>query len=547
MKDYRNSDKDIEETKRRRTGAFYTPKVWVDKAHEYITSVLGENWKEECLVWDNSAGTANLTRDYQFSDLILSTLEKEDIEVIKEQGYNEGALITQMDFLNDEIPKEIHEKLMMSAQEGKRLVFFMNPPYGTSGNFGATGISKKNITSTKVADIMKYNNVGSSQQLYTQFIFQSMMIKDKYKFKEICISLFSPYTFLNFPSFKKFRKFLYTRCQFESGFLFSSKHFSGTDNTWGILFSIWKNDCISKDIYVDALDIKNDNYINLGKKHIYDPKDKDASKWIIIEQNIKDKIYPTFSSGLKVKENDSIYKSNQNTLAFTFITNNVMNSINSACILSSRSTGSVKPILSNNWKRFISLYSAVCVTPHNWINKYDQYLIPDITHPEYDQWLNDCHIYTILNGGNNCTAMRNISYKDQVHNINNHFFWLSSEECEKVYNNEHTKEIYKDLKHHKYEPFMSQILKSINLSPDAQKVYDSLNELFIKSLEDREEYDDVNQDNVDLHLTAWDAGVYQLKRFWKVRYKDDWDDLWRSYKELENRLRDGVYKFGFLK
>lgn len=34
------------------TGAFYTPKIWVDELHRMLSYHLGEDWKEKFVVWD---------------------------------------------------------------------------------------------------------------------------------------------------------------------------------------------------------------------------------------------------------------------------------------------------------------------------------------------------------------------------------------------------------------------------------------------------------------------------------------------------------------
>ena len=70
------SDRLIEDTNRRNKGEFYTPTLFVDYAHKMISETLGENWKNEYVVWDNCCGTKNLTRDYRFKELYCSTLEQ---------------------------------------------------------------------------------------------------------------------------------------------------------------------------------------------------------------------------------------------------------------------------------------------------------------------------------------------------------------------------------------------------------------------------------------------------------------------------------------
>ena len=93
------SDRLIEDATRRRQGEFYTPTPFVDYAHKMIPAHLGEDWKERCVVWDNSCGSCNLTRDYKFGDLYCSTLMDAELEI--GQRYNRDATKFQFDFLND--------------------------------------------------------------------------------------------------------------------------------------------------------------------------------------------------------------------------------------------------------------------------------------------------------------------------------------------------------------------------------------------------------------------------------------------------------------
>jgi hypothetical protein len=136
-------DRIIEDDTRRRQGAFYTPTLWTDEAHKEMTKVLGASWRDECIVWDCCAGTGNLTRDYKFNDLILSTAEAPDVKALLRIPKNKGAHIFQYDFLNPDstsvyfkegggdnvLPLAVKKLLTEGAQAGKRLVFFINPPY----------------------------------------------------------------------------------------------------------------------------------------------------------------------------------------------------------------------------------------------------------------------------------------------------------------------------------------------------------------------------------------------------------------------------------
>ena len=95
------TDRLIEDTDRRRRGDFYTPTVWVDEAHKLLDKNLGENWRDEYMVWDCAWGTGNLTRDYSFADLYCSTLNQEEMNI--GARYNKSAVKFQYDFLNDDV------------------------------------------------------------------------------------------------------------------------------------------------------------------------------------------------------------------------------------------------------------------------------------------------------------------------------------------------------------------------------------------------------------------------------------------------------------
>ena len=204
-------DRLVEDTTRRKQGEFFTPTIWVDKAHEYIASVYGENWKEEYVVWDPAWGTGNLTRDYKFAELYVSTLNQSDIDTANQMGYNPEATKFQYDFLNDDYEK-LPEGLRNAIEEGRQIIVLMNPPYGTSST--SAGNHKKGTSGTKVNEIMKSEKMGrASQQLYGQFIFK--LTKDF----NVNLAMFTPPSFTSTVSFNKLRNLLMTKYVFEKGFL----------------------------------------------------------------------------------------------------------------------------------------------------------------------------------------------------------------------------------------------------------------------------------------------------------------------------------------
>lgn len=230
-------DRLIEDTTRRKQGEFFTPYNWVNKGHEYTTSVYGENWKEEYVVWDCAWGTGNLTRDYKFKELYASTLNQSDIDTANQMGYNNNSTKFQFDFLNDPY-ESLPEGLRKAIKGGRKIIVLMNSPYGTARTDKNISQSKsgigKNIINNKMLLDGKFGE--ASKQLYTQFIYRLIT---EFGIKNIC--MFSPNLFITSESFTKFRDEIMNQTTFKRGFIFNAEEFDGTSQ-WPILFSVWQNE-----------------------------------------------------------------------------------------------------------------------------------------------------------------------------------------------------------------------------------------------------------------------------------------------------------------
>jgi hypothetical protein len=227
-------DRIVEDTTRRKQGEFFTPAIWVDKAHEYIASVYGENWKEEYVVWDPAWGTGNLTRDYQFKELYVSTLNQSDIDTANQMGYNPEAVKFQYDFLNDDYTK-LPEGLRKAIEEGRKIIVLMNPPYATSNVAGNKGLEKTGTSQTKINQEMKSEGIWgkSSQQLYGQFLYRVNKLN-----LDVC--LFSKPNFMTGSSFKSFRKEFLNNYEFKNGFVMDAAQFADVES-WPLTFTIFVN------------------------------------------------------------------------------------------------------------------------------------------------------------------------------------------------------------------------------------------------------------------------------------------------------------------
>lgn len=227
-------DRLVEDTTRRKQGEFFTPTIWVDKAHEYIASVYGADWREKYVVWDPASGTSNLTRDYQFKELYVSTLNQSDIDTANQMGYNPEAVKFQYDFLNDGI-EELPQGLRDAIESGREIIILMNPPYATNVEHNTKeGTHKSGTSNTKVRFLMQEDNIGRcTEQLYAQFLYKIANLNTN-----VHICMFTPPLFLSGNSYDKFRKFFSQKYDFAKGFVMDAANFADV-KSWGLSFSIF--------------------------------------------------------------------------------------------------------------------------------------------------------------------------------------------------------------------------------------------------------------------------------------------------------------------
>lgn len=549
---YGMKDRLIEDDSRRRQGAFFTPALWTDEAHRELEKSLGPGWREECVVWDCAAGTGNLTRDYRdWGCLLSSTLEPADVAVMQEQGW--GGEAFTFDFLNDPRPPlSVDKTLRDAAEAGKRLVFFINPPYGTASAGHGKGANKVSAAKTATQESMKTKRLSASNQLYAQFMFRCRIIAEEYGFEDYTVSLFSMVKFMSSGSYRKFRDWWYGGHHYEGGFLFQASHFADVKGSWGISFTVWSGGEGSMtrtdaDLPVQLLDVEDFKVVQIGSKAIYNSDGREASKWVGTAGTTKPQSV-VLRSGLSVRDAEGRYGRWCANALGTFFnsTNSMYKSGQGVYLLSSQASmrdGTV-PLLPANWRRAVALYGARKLVKDHWTIHEDEYLVPDTTLPGYKSWVDMCHMFALLDPKNNCTAMRDVEYKGESWRIKNNWFWLPKKDALTMLDRVDTPTLYRDCQAEKDDPYFATVLPGLTLSPKALVVLGLLRGLWVKSLPVREAY---AAGKPELHLGAWDAGVYQLKHLWRDLFPDDWKELKAAHKALADELRPGVYTYGFLK
>ena len=553
--DSRNYDRLIEDKERRNKGQFYTPKIFADYAHKMISEVLGNNWKDEYVVWDNCCGTKNLTRDYRFKELYCSTLENAELEI--SSRYNPEAVSFQFDFLNDTIagrdslsgvyddklPKGLKDALL----ENKPIVFLLNPPYvgaSTRNEFAKKGLAN----SMMINEIMKRDKVGAAaQNLYAQFLYRIILLKRKYNLTNCYIALFSPTMYLCGSSWEGFRQHFLKEFNLKDAIQFQANNFSNVSGHWGIGFTIWgcgeQND--KKNFNFKIVENTNGEIKIINNKIVYNISNNEAlNKWCYSDKKYKSIEYPNGSNGLTINDKYS-NKVEESILGYIYNGGNDVdkNLQNVALFNIAFSNGHGINIHEENFDKCMLLFASRRNIIGTWITWADQYLIPNTNHPKYNEYVNDCLIFSLFDSKSDQTSLRQIKYHNKLWDIKNEFFWMSKSEIESLANKYNNDDCYNDA-HTSSERFVYNKLQTITLSPEAQAVLDKSSDIVRNTFKYRELF---NQEHPEYQINNWDCGFYQIKALCKEYAKSDYDEFVKLYKKLADKMRPMVYELGFLK
>lgn len=552
------ADRLIDDTDRRRKGDFWTPTNWVHYAIKRLDETLGENWREEYVVWDCCAGTCNLTRDYKFKELYVSTLDSNQLTL--GMKYNKEATHFQFDFLNDEIPMQnvlfnnnnkLPEGLLDAFRNNKKIVFFMNPPYAG----GTSYTDSKDVCKTNIRKEMINKGYGkSSSNLYTQFLYAIEYIKKEYNLTNLYIGIFCPTLFMSGGAFKNFRSHFLNDFEYMSGFQFPANQFSNVSNNWGIGFTIWKSGKTQEkeNFKIDICEVKNkyeDTIKILRQKCVYNLDNKISLNVWAKEpiKNLKTYDVVNVTSGIRLKTSGTAKgKLFKNALGYIFTkANNVNHSTQSVALFTSAfSDASGFGINKDNFLRCTCLFAARRLITANWMNWTDEYLAPDINNPNFEEFTNDSVIYSLFESKSNQSSLHNVIYKDKKWPpIKNEFFWMSHNDILNLADVNNNEECYNDALNSE-DRYVYKYLQNVTLSKEAQDVLDFANKLVKDSFKFRENF---NIDNPNYQINNWDCGYYQLKALWKDYMSNEFKQFRDLFNKLADKMRPQVYELGFLK
>lgn len=527
-------DQDIRERK----GAFFTPRIWVDKACEYLSKTFGEDYEEEYYIWDLAGGTGNLLANFtNAKNIFCSTLDKADVDVIHERIKNGANLfenhVFEFDFLNDEFFDEVDDrgkiiqksKLPLNLQEilkdenkRKKLIIFINPPYAEASNSktaSGTGnhkskVARENKICEKYKDILgKANN-----ELFAQFF-----IRIYCEIEGAILASFSKLKYVNSTNFTKFRESF--KAKFLKGFITPSYTFDNVKGNFPIGFLIW--DMSKKEeIKKIKLDVFNENGNFLGVKYFYNDKKESINKWL-----------RTFNK--KDGNNIGVLMAD----APDFQTQNLVALLNKK----TNRHGIFQDINENitNIAIYFSVRHAIIAT---WINDRDQFLYPNNLYDKDDEFKSDCLAFMLFHGQNR------ISSKEGI----NHFIPFSEKELgitKEAFESDFMYKFIKGKIKDENSLFGDELAK-IEFSSQANELLKAGKELF--------KYYHTHSEDKNYLVNA---SLYDIKEFFQGRdekgrmklpsqakdehYKALLSDLNTALNALAKKLEPKIYEYGFLK
>ena len=279
-------DKLNDDLNKKNLGAFYTPKLYCEKAAELLRKAIERVPKgNDYIIIDRCAGTGNLEAiltDEELSHCILSTYEYYEYKVLCErlsdkvrfiippietdETYDKGFVKNANALSKDYVYNELIQKYIKDNK--CTIILFENPPYAETTSIEHQKKSKSKTSSiwkkSFVVEEMKKEVKGvATNDLGNAFIWSAF----KYYLRQTTDSyiVFSPVKYWKVQHLIS-KKFL-------DGYVFNRKHFHTIINEC-IMVALWTNeDCLTQLSFVlKAYDIKDNELVccdNLDVKKIF--------------------------------------------------------------------------------------------------------------------------------------------------------------------------------------------------------------------------------------------------------------------------------------
>lgn len=526
-------------------GAFYTPLHIVDKAYDQLTATLGKNWQRKYIVWDMCAGVGNLEAKHSnLRNVYMSTLDPEDVTIMRSNPAFAGAEIFQYDYLNDDVddfgqidydlsnkvPQALRQAIADAGDRkkgAKPILVLINPPYAESGSGTAKGSENKiGVEKTRINGWMRELGLGfASKELFAQFL-----IRIRHELSRSKLAMFSTLKYVNAPNFELFRNVW--EAKYLDGFIVHSRAFDGLKGNFPIGFLIWdqSSQTAIRNVTANALD--RTGALVDEKTFAARAKSSLLNAWISPPKAQGDPAIP-LSNALTVSNNPRRKLWCNGAVGFLFAGNNdLQNASTGTCVTSSiytgRNGGGVW-ILPDNLERAAIVFSVRRLIKPTWLNDRDQFMQP--SQPLSDEFKSDCLVWMLFNGSNLTAGADGLHWNDRVWSLTNHFIPFSETQV--------------GAKARFESDFMLRYMDGMAFSPEAKAVLDEGRKLF-------QRFHSIgfpNKIRLEFKLGRADAGWYQVRRALEAHGDTeltDFDPFKADYSALTTKLRPQVFELGFL-
>ncbi|GAA9099125.1 hypothetical protein BTM326_14360 [Helicobacter pylori] len=524
---------------RERKGAFFTPKIWVEKSQEYLAKALGQDYQEDYIIWDCAGGTGNLLNGLtNKANCFLSTLDSNDVAIVKElAAANKLKLLEnhvfQFDFLNDDFnkaPKSLQE-ILEDKEKRKKLIIYINPPYAEAGNkakMSGTGEHKAKVARNNKTHETYKDFLGSgANELFAQFFMRIYM-----ELNGCIMASFSTLKYLNSSNFKKFREVF--KAEFKGGFMVPADTFDNVKGQFPIGFLVWDTATPPPPLKLtDALNLEVFDSLGefLGYKNIVNENVKNIHMWLKQKEKIEnmeilgyiDTPTPDFQGSPSVAIINNKNSSKRHSVYFAIASSNIL-------------FGSV----------FFSIRHCIKAT---WQNDRDQFYAPyDDAFQDDSEFKNNCLIFMLFHTQNRITTTQGT----------NHFIPFSETEvkAKERYSSHALLDFLKGgIKEEGDSLFLNakKENKPLEFSQSASRVRDVGREIY-------RYYH--TQDFTNRPYNA-NISLYDIKEFFQGRnaqgklnlpakakdgyYKQLYANLQDALKDLAKEIQPKVYEYGFLR
>lgn len=505
--------------------------------------------------FSSNCGSGNLLRTAGLSTdkLYLSTLQEDDVELVRNTPEYAGANVFQLDFLSgidyDVVNTEFLDKLPPRLKEviinDEPLIIYANPPY-------KSGLAK----STDVGRYMIDIGLGKpAYDIFYQFCWRVMHFVEMFNLSNCYYGFFSPLTLFT-GSNANVLLTEFERCfEFIDGMCLSAQEFSDTSDSivWGIGYSLWKSrggyfrDAIRKDIYLEKkrkADSTGSKIISEGKI-LYEPPRQKLSEWVVPKDIMFYEQAPLMTSHLTFKGSDVGDKVARfsgklavNALGSLMVGNTLTRSSDQSAVLSMPTTIQYVSITEENFWRCVSSYAFRRVIEAGWAIAKKEISAPNEKAEGYDIWVKNALVIFLFDWKSMMSSIRDVEWGGLTYTVRNKLFYCSKEE---VIANCQDAKILRDIEEN--PPQNEFMLKMIGESEKywGEPVRDLFN--FCKQYT-LFSYNSRSSVDYTCSLDSWDAGFQQIRAgLWNDELQEKLSEKLMSARDW---LRKDLDKYGFV-